>query len=287
MSKKLSLSIIVIVILLSVFLFFVFSGKLVLSQSVSLGPLQVRYYGLIMATAVVLARFVAEHRARLYGFAQGLVDDMLPWLVIGGLVGARAYHVLSDFVFYRSNPSSIVKFWNGGLSIYGAVAGGLLAAWWFCRSRKLSLLSVADWLVPSLLVGQVVGRFGNLFNYELYGKATTSWLGMYVPPAFRPDVFTDAAFYHPLFLYEAAALLIGLILVLKFWPKISSSGSLFVSYVLFYNIVRLPLEFLRLDHPVVWGFPQNALVSGGLIVLCVIILNFNLLAGLVSVRGKV
>lgn len=261
--KKLVLAIIIAVFfVVAYFLQLIFSGRLILPQTFRLGPLVVHYYGLIMALAVASGFYLAIKRAPKFGLTIKQAEDILFWVIISGFLGARLYHVLSSIGYYSQHPIDVLKVWNGGLSIYGAVFGGLIAVWFFATSYKLQATSLFDWLTPSVILGQIIGRFGNLFNYEAFGYPTNLPWKMFVPEMFRPLQYVQAAFFHPWFLYEALGNLIVLILLLtlekrrKLFP-----GALFFFYLLLYNSLRLALEFLRIDSTFLGAVRLNAAVS--------------------------
>lgn len=255
--------------ILTWFLSEVFSGQLILPQAFSLGPLAVRYYGLIMALAVGAGFYIAIRRAPKYGIDPKKAEDLLFWLVIGGFIGARLYHALSSAPYYYLHPADIIKVWNGGLSIYGAVIGGFIVLLLYKRlsTKHLALSSLLDWLTPSLILGQIIGRFGNLFNYEAFGYPTNLPWKMFVKKSFRPIQFQNEIFFHPWFLYEALGNLIILFVLLKIIePKYKKSlpGFLGFFYLLLYNALRFGLEFLRIDSTFIHNFRLNAVVSLGL-----------------------
>jgi phosphatidylglycerol:prolipoprotein diacylglycerol transferase len=263
---------ILFVIFLIYFLHQIFAGYWILPQTFNVGPVVIHYYGLIMALAVACAFYLAIKRAPEYGVDIKQAEDILFWLIIGGFIGARLYHVLSSFSFYYANPADIIKVWNGGLSIYGAVIAGFFV---LLIVRKLStfnlqLLTVLDWLAPSLVLGQIIGRFGNLFNYEAFGYPTNLPWKMFVPFQFRPLGFESFNYFHPFFLYEALGNLVIFFLLLKIikpknpgLPSEASAkeGVLFFSYLLLYNILRFGLEFLRIDSTFIHGVRLNAAMS--------------------------
>lgn len=209
-------------------------------------------------------------RAPKYGIEKKLAEDLMFWLIIGGFIGARLYHVASSFGYYRYHFLDIFKVWNGGLSIYGALLGGVIALYVVSKflNPKSLILNLLDWLTPSLIIGQIIGRFGNLFNYEAFGYPTNLPWKMFVPEQFRPEGFQAVAFFHPWFLYEQLGSLIILILLLK-WLKPTAPGRLFFSYVLLYNVVRFFLEFLRIDSTFIGIWRLNAAVSLGLVLMSI------------------
>jgi phosphatidylglycerol---prolipoprotein diacylglyceryl transferase len=247
---------------LALFLGVVFSGTYVLSQGLRIGPLSVRYYGLALAVAILAAYFLARWRAKAYGLDVARADSILFSVAIAGFIGARLYHVASDWSYYAQHMSQIVAVWRGGLSIFGAFIGGFLMLIWQARQKPvLPLLKLADWLAPSVIVGQILGRFGNLFNYEAYGYPTSLPWKMNVPIQFRaPDYITDQ-FFHPLFLYEALGN--GLIfLILWLLRRQLTSGRLFFAWLLLYNLMRFFIEFLRIDSTFLGSVRLNSITSG-------------------------
>ncbi len=256
---------------LGIFLIFclseIFSGNWVLPQSFSIGPLTIHYYGLTMALAVAGGFFVAVRRAKKYGLNDASAENILFWIAIGGFIGARLYHVASSYEYYAAHPADILKVWNGGLSIYGAMLGGFLTLWIYKRviSYQLSIINYLDWLTPSLILGQIIGRFGNLFNYEAYGYPTNLPWKMFVPLQFRPEPYLNNNFFHPFFLYEILGNLV--ILIIIFSLEKLKVGRLFLWYLLLYNTLRFALEFLRTDSVFIGAIRQNAVVSLILVVV--------------------
>lgn len=244
------------VLILAYFLSQVFSGRIILPQFFSLGPLVIHYYGIIIALAAGAGFYLAIKRSLTYKLERQQAENILFWTIIGGFIGARLYHVLSSADFYWQHPSEILKVWNGGLSIYGAVIGGIIAATLVSRV----ILDTLDWLAPSVILGQIIGRLGNLFNYEAYGYPTNLPWKMFVPTNFRPENFQSHNFFHPWFLYEALGNAIILIFLLKFF-KPKAKGEVVFLYLLLYNSLRFCLEFLRIDSTFIYGFRLNAAVS--------------------------
>ncbi len=286
MSKLTRFLIIIIPITsLGYFLTLVFSSRLILPQSFSIGPIKIYYYGIILALAVASAFLLAKKRADRYGISEKQAEDIIFWTIIGGFIGARLYHVVSSAGYYLQHPVDVTKVWNGGLSIYGAIIGGIIA---IILVSKVTF-DTLDWLAASVLLGQIIGRFGNLFNYEAFGYPTNLPWKMFVPGQFRPEQYASSSFFHPWFLYEVLGNLIILFLLLKIIPSrvldkavdldpgyprmhsgsemahegssLLTKGQLFFCYVLLYNVLRFSLEFMRIDSTFVGVFRLNSLVS--------------------------
>ncbi len=273
MQKKYLIVVIVLVAIGIFLLSKVFAGDFIISQELSIGSWSLRWYGLCMALAVIVGYMIAQQRRPRFNLSTQNADLILFWVAISGFLGARAYHIISDFNYYRSNIFEVFQVWHGGLSIYGALIGGfiglmILVAKQYSKSERLrSLGSILDWLVPSVLAGQIIGRFGNFFNYELFGYPTNLPWKMFVPEQFRSPGFFVQEYFHPLFLYEALANGLILLFLYKFVDRSARPGRLFLWYVLLYNTVRFLLEFLRIDS-VFWGtFRANAGVSAILVLI--------------------
>lgn len=139
----------------------------------SLGPIQVRWYGILIATGIVLAYFVGQREAVKRGLPENFLADMLIWAIPISILSARAYYVIMKWDYYSANPGKIIQIWNGGIAIHGALIGAVITAYFFARSRGVSFLKVADIAAPSILIGQIIGRWGNFMNQEAFGGSVT------------------------------------------------------------------------------------------------------------------
>jgi prolipoprotein diacylglyceryl transferase len=216
-----------------------------------LGPLPIRAYALGIIIGALVAIWIGERRFQARGGREGLIGDVAIWAIPFGIVGARIYHVCTDPELYFGEGRHVVnalKIWEGGLGIWGAIAGGAIGAYIGCRRYGVSFSSVADALAPGLLVAQAIGRIGNYFNQELFGKPTTKPWGLEIDLAHRPDGYAQFATFHPTFLYEllwnlaAAAVLIAIDRKLKL-----TGGRAFALYGMLYTAGRFWIEQLRID----------------------------------------
>ena len=172
----------------------------------------VYFYGILITLGVVVATLLASAEAKRRGQDPDIIWDMLFWVVIAGIVGARIWHILTPppsmvaqgitTQYYLSHPLLMLDIRNGGLGIPGAVFGGVLAMWIYTRKKKISLVAWLDITAPGLALAQAIGRWGNFFNQELYGAPTNLPWKIFIDPAHRLPGFENFAFYHPLFLYE-------------------------------------------------------------------------------------
>lgn len=217
---------------------------------IEIGPLDIRIYGIMIALGVIVAVLFIGWRMQQRGMNSEIAVS-LAWVVVpAGLIGARIYHVITDWRRFSDEDrwDDVVRIWEGGLGIPGAIIGGVLAGAVLCRMRGWSLAEMLDIAAPALLAAQAIGRLGNWFNQELFGRPTDLPWGLEIDPTNRPaEYFSDTTF-HPTFLYEALWMLalMGLLLWLDKLRKLPV-GHLFALYVLGYASGRIWIEFLRVD----------------------------------------
>jgi len=219
------------------------------------GPFPIRAYALAIILGVVAAVWVGEKRWVARGGTPGQVGDIALWAVPAGLIGARLYHVATDHDLYFGSgspqrPIDALAVWHGGLGIWGAIAGGLLGAWLYTSRHDIRLRVLADALAPGLLLAQAIGRFGNYFNQELYGRPTKLPWGLEISPEKWPSgmTFPAGTTFHPTFLYEALWNLAGIALLLWLDRRYRLGyGRVFALYVMIYTAGRGWIESLRID----------------------------------------
>jgi len=216
-----------------------------------LGPFPLRAYALCIIVGIVLAALIAEKRFVARGGAPGDVLDIAVWAVPFGIVGGRVYHVITTPEPYwgeNGDPVRALFIWEGGLGIWGAIALGGVGAWIACRRRGIPLPVFADALAPGLLVAQAVGRLGNWFNQELFGRPTDLPWGLEIAPRFRPAGFEQFATFQPTFLYELLWNLAAAAVVVWADRRFRlSHGRAFALYVALYCLGRGWIEMLRID----------------------------------------
>lgn len=252
-------------------------------MSFSIGPLTIQVYGIILMTGVIAAAFLADREAKRRNKNPDFLWDSLIWIVIGGVIGARLWHILTpsnsagfSTAYYLANPLDAINILNGGLGLPGAVIGGGFALYLTAKAQKQNFLIWADIVIPGVALGQAIGRWGNYINQELYGIATDLPWGIFIDPENRIPRGATAEFYHPLFAYESLFNLANMFFLLwishKFIKKIKP-GDVFLVYLITYPFARFWLEFLRLDISQVGGININQtlmaitmVVSAGLLV---------------------
>jgi phosphatidylglycerol---prolipoprotein diacylglyceryl transferase len=251
-----------------------FTGHIILPQSIHIGKVGIQFYGMLLGLGALAGYWLAMRRKQIYQISSEIADNIIFFALLGGFLGARLYHIISELPYYLVRPSLIIAVWNGGLSIYGAALGGALAIYLYqyygVKNRSLTnTLNILDWLTPSIIVGQIIGRFGNFVNYELYGSPTNWPWKMFVPQAFRNPPYELNLYFHPLFLYEAAGSTMILVVLLKLNLR---GGRLFLTWLLLYNVMRFFLEFLRVGSITYGGIRVNAFVSLALVIISGILL---------------
>jgi prolipoprotein diacylglyceryl transferase len=216
-----------------------------------LGGVPIRAYALCIIAGVVVAVWFGERRWAARGGRSGEVGDVALWAVPFGLVGARAYHVATDHDLYFGagrNAWAALEVWHGGLGIWGAIAGGAFGAWLACRRYGIRMLPLMDALAPSLLLAQALGRWGNYFNQELFGRPTSKPWGLEIDLAHRPPGYEKYTTFHPTFLYESVWNLAGAALVVWLDRRLKLGfGRVFALYVMVYCAGRFWIESLRID----------------------------------------
>ncbi|NEQ11876.1 MAG: prolipoprotein diacylglyceryl transferase, partial [Moorea sp. SIO4E2] len=213
----------------------------------------IRWYGLLIASAVLIGVSLSQYLAKSRNVNPDLLGDLAIWLVISAIPGARLYYVLFQWKQYAQRPDQIIAIWNGGIAIHGAILGGILAAIIFARLNKLSVWLLVDLVVPSLILGQAIGRWGNFFNSEAFGAPTDLPWKLYIPLGQRPLSFNNFDYFHPTFLYESVwnLLVFGLLMTLFFRdlrrkPHLKV-GTMALVYMVAYSTGRFWIEALRMD----------------------------------------
>ncbi len=238
------------------------------------GPLQLHWYGIIIASAVLISALLG---ARVAGWVGESAEDgwsMLLLVVITGVIGARIYHVIHLWDFYSANPLVIPQIWNGGIGIPGALAGGVVGIFLYTRSKGINTARWLDIFAPAALLGQVIGRLGNFVNQELYGPPTSLCgvefpaclpFGVHIGADHRAGTPWDAVTYPvetttfvPLFAYEMALNVVGLVVLLfairRFGPRLFA-GDAALMYIMWYGAARTLLETYRVNNWTILGVP--------------------------------
>ncbi|MDB6238877.1 prolipoprotein diacylglyceryl transferase [Lactobacillus amylovorus] len=232
--------------------------KLVINPvAFQLGNLSVKWYGIIMAVAIILAAFMAINEGKKRHIIPDDFVDLLLCAVPLGYVGARIYYVIFEWGYYSQHPDQIIAIWNGGIAIYGGLIAGLIVLLVFCYKRELPPFLMLDIITPGVMAAQILGRWGNFVNQEAHGGSTTLHFlqSLHLPEFIIQQMKIGGTYYKPTFLYESFFNLIGLILILSLRHKkhVFKQGEVFMTYLLWYSVVRFFVEGMRTDSLYIFG----------------------------------
>lgn len=242
------------------------------AELISFGPITIHWYGVLIVLSLILGSFILVKLSDFYSLNKKQNLDALFWIIVNGIIGARIYHIFLELDFYLEYPFQAFKIWEGGLAIHGAFIAGLLTVFYYAKKLKIDFFQFAAILLPGLILGQAIGRWGNYFNQELYGRPTDLPWSIPIEAVRRLPQYLDYQYFHPAFLYESLGnfLILGLLLFLhlktgkirnSFFQK-NKFKLIVLAYVIPYSLLRLATETLRLDPtPEIWGLRLPQLVS--------------------------
>ncbi|WP_301108244.1 prolipoprotein diacylglyceryl transferase [Sporosarcina sp.] len=241
--------------------------------------LEVRWYGILIAMGIVLGYLIVQREMLKRGMHPDFLTDMLIWAIPISIISARIYYVIFTWDYYSVHPEQIIQIWNGGIAIHGALIGAVITAVIFTRKRGVSFWKVADITAPGLLIGQIIGRWGNFMNQEAHGGPVSAAFkeNTIIPDWIMNQMTIDGVTYHPTFLYESLWNVVGLIVILVLRRVITvKRGEIFLFYVIWYSIGRFFIEGMRTDSLYVIGALRAAqLVSVAGVVIGIAILLYR------------
>jgi prolipoprotein diacylglyceryl transferase len=240
------------------------------SSTLELGFFSFHFYALAILLGIFAAVWVTKRRYEALGGNPNDITDLAFVVVPAGIIGGRIYHVITSPQKYfgeNGSPIQALQIWRGGLGIWGAISIGALAAFIFFKIKKTSLTfyQLADAIAPGLLIAQGIGRFGNWFNAELFGRPSTLFWALEIPEENRPLGYENFATFHPTFLYEAiwCFLIAAVIMKFKFFKSFTKAGTVFIFYIASYSLGRFFIESIRIDEAnLILGIRLNIWVSG-------------------------
>jgi phosphatidylglycerol:prolipoprotein diacylglycerol transferase len=234
----------------------------------------IAYYGVILMVGAVAGAWLAAREAKRRGRDPEIAWDLLIYLILGGVIGARLWHVFTPppssieqgftTIYYLTHPLDLINLRLGGLGIPGGIIGGAIALYFYTRRNKLSFAEWADFAAPGVALGQAIGRFGNYINQELYGAPTNLPWKLYIDPARRVSGFEDVEYFHPLWAYESILSLANMFFLLWVARRFESQlkkGDVILTYLITYPVIRFGLDFLRLDASRLAGVNANQTVA--------------------------
>ncbi|MBQ3641471.1 prolipoprotein diacylglyceryl transferase, partial [bacterium] len=222
------------------------------SIAFSIGSVDIHFYGIIMSLSMLSALFAVFFLRKKFfpDIEEEHIYNLAFVLIIFGLLSARLYYVLLDKEYFLYNPFDIIAIWKGGISIQGAIIGGIVAGFFYTKKHNINFFRCADLITFGLITGQIIGRWGNFFNSEAFGLPTNLPWKLFIPYYMRPEQFKDIEFFHPTFLYESLLnilVLAILFIILKKQGESRKNGVVFCSYLILYSIVRIFVEAIRTD----------------------------------------
>lgn len=230
-----------------------------------IGPLTIRWYGVLMATAILVGFWLADREAKREGVPADKLLNAGQWAIIAGLVGARIYEVIFNWDYYGQHLWKIPAVWEGGLAIHGGLIAGTLIGLWVARREGLPIRRSLDVVAPSIAIGQAIGRWGNFFNEEAFGVPTDLPWKLYISPRNRPLQYAGSDYFHPTFLYESLWDVLVFVLLISVRRRLAGRpGVVFYLYIGLYSVGRFLIEAIRVDSFWVGSFrvPQLASLCG-------------------------
>ena len=249
-----------------------------------IGPVTIYWYSFLILVAVIVGYQIVVSYSKKISYKTNEIMDMVLYLVIFSIIGARAYYVIFNFSLYQDDLLSIFMIWKGGLAIYGGIIAGILYIFYYCKKKNLNFIRVLDIYSLSLLLGQAIGRWGNFFNGEAYGRKTTleALQSLHLPKFIIDGMYIDGFYRQPTFLYESIWCLVGVFFLICIRKKYTNQVGRQVSfYLIWYGIGRFFIEGLRSDSLYLGIFRVSQLVS-----VVMVVIGFALLFR-IKHKGKV
>ncbi|MBX8374332.1 prolipoprotein diacylglyceryl transferase [Staphylococcus aureus] len=214
----------------------------------NLGPLSVRWYGIIIAVGILLGYFVAQRALVKAGLHKDTLVDIIFYSALFGFIAARIYFVIFQWPYYAENPSEIIKIWHGGIAIHGGLIGGFIAGVIVCKVKNSNPFQIGDIVAPSIILAQGIGRWGNFMNHEAHGGSVSRAFleQLHLPNFIIENMYINGQYYHPTFLYESIWDVAGFIILVNI-RKHLKLGETFFLYLTWYSIGRFFIEGLRTD----------------------------------------
>jgi phosphatidylglycerol:prolipoprotein diacylglycerol transferase len=213
----------------------------------TIGPITIKWYGVIIATAFLLGIGLAYRRAGKQGYDPDHLINMITLIIPMSIIGARLYYVIFEWKAYRHAPLDILALWHGGLAIHGGLLGGVLAGLWYIKRHRLPVWQTADIMAPSIILGQAIGRWGNFFNQEAHGGPVSSSFISHFPVFIQNQMLISGVYYHPTFLYESIWDFTVFGILMYKWKNRNFTGEIALLYLLLYSLARFFIEGLRTD----------------------------------------
>lgn len=242
----------------------------------SFGGIQVHWYGIIIASAVVLATLLAVREAKRRRIDPDNIYDLILWALPVAIISARTYYVIFEWSYYQNHLDEIIRVWDGGIAIYGALIGAGIVVYLFCRAKWIPVCLMLDIIAPVLIMAQGIGRWGNFMNQEAFGKVTSLGFleGLHLPHFIIQQMLIDGSYRQPTFLYESTWDILGFIVLmsLRHKPGLFKQGEVFLTYVIWYAFGRFFVEGMRTDSLMLLGIRVSQWLSVVLFIGAIVIM---------------
>ena len=242
---------------------------------INIGNIKIEWYSVLILLGAIIAITLVVKEAKRYNYSKDYTFNMCFWAIVMGILGARLYYVLFNLNLY-GDIWSIFKIWEGGLAIHGGIIAGLITILVYCKKYNIRAVRMLDFMAPALLIAQAIGRWGNFFNSEAHGAATSieHLQSLHIPNFIIDGMNIGGVYYEPTFLYESILCLIGFIILLIIRRlKITKVSQIFAFYLMWYGLIRFFIEALRTDSLMLGGIKVAQLIS-----VCMVLIGFVMIA---------
>lgn len=245
---------------------------------ITLGMIEIRWYSVLILMSFMIGTLIIFYGAKRKQIDTRLISDLIFYLIITVIIGARIYYVLFNLDYYLKYPIDIIKIWEGGLAIHGGIIAGIIFLYYYCKKKNIDLLTITDIIAPALILGQAIGRWGNFFNQEAYGSITTyeALKHLHIPNFIISGMYINHSYWHPTFFYESIMCLIGFIIIFIYYhTKKCRKGHLTALYFIIYGIIRFFIESMRQDSLMIGSIKMAQIVSIIMILIGIVIFIYS------------
>ncbi len=246
--------------------------------ALNFGFIKIYWYSIFILLGMITAFLIVHKEVKRQNIDEEKFLNLVFYLIVFGIIGARLYYVIFNIPYYIKNPQEIIALWNGGLAIHGGILSGLAVLIYFCKKYKFNFMKILDILVVGLIIAQAIGRWGNFFNQEAYGAATTlmTLKKLHIPEFIIKGMYINGVYYHPTFFYESIWCFLGFLIMLVIRHfNLKKEGLLTSFYLIWYGIERFFIESLRTDSLMLGSLKVAQLVSIIFIILGLVIIFYN------------
>lgn len=230
----------------------------------SIGSFEVKWYSITLLLGIIFAIYLLKKETRRFNMNWDFIFNLTFWTIIFGILGARLYYVIFNWSLYKSNLIDILKIWEGGLAIHGGLIAGFITLFIYCKKCNANTIKIMDMALPSVIIAQAIGRWGNFFNSEAHGVATSlsKLESLHIPNFIIKGMYINGVYYQPTFLYESLWCLLGFVILLFIrYNKYTKIGTITGVYLMWYSAGRFVIENIRTDSLMFGGFRIAQIVS--------------------------